>query len=337
MSVLKRVIFGFIISILSVGLIVTFVGFEQVIDSLSRADSRYLILALLMIFGWILCWSTVFYIFTRRLSLGFGFVGSTLTYTTVLMANAVTPFGQAGGEPVAAAFVKNVADKEYEECLAIISVVDILNFTPAIVLFSISSLLIQLNNNLGQLFQKVTLLFASVTVVVLVSLGLIYTNRDKVESGIVGSLSYINNKLKQIPVIPTTDNQQIEDSVSEFRENLSKIISSPSDIIIPALFSILGMAFQSIALLFSLKSLGLDVPISSVLFAVPVAGLASVLPLPGGSGGIESVMIIILHVYTSPVEDITAGVVIMRSGVFWIPIVVACSYILYMSVTDMDK
>lgn len=56
------------------------------------------------------------------------------------------------------------------------------------------------------------------------------------------------------------------------------------------------------------------------IITFPIAGLASALPLLGGAGG--ALITIVLALSNAMVADVSAAVVIIRSFIYWIPVVV---------------
>ncbi|QSG08774.1 lysylphosphatidylglycerol synthase domain-containing protein [Halapricum desulfuricans] len=78
--------------------------------------------------AWGLCLHTVL----RALGTPISRARAILVFVAATFANQVTPFGQAGGEPISALLVSEAADTEYEDGLAAIASVDTLHFFPSI-------------------------------------------------------------------------------------------------------------------------------------------------------------------------------------------------------------
>jgi len=117
-----------------------FVGLIWLVDvgrvrsSLARADPTVLgvmtVLALLWLAAWALTLRAVLDSMDVAIPLGTSF----FVYNAAVFANNVTPFGQAGGEPVTALLVSKVAKTRYETGLVSIASVDVLNAVSSIAL-----------------------------------------------------------------------------------------------------------------------------------------------------------------------------------------------------------
>ncbi|WP_227356036.1 lysylphosphatidylglycerol synthase domain-containing protein [Haladaptatus salinisoli] len=91
-------------------------------------------------------------------------------------------------------------------------------------------------------------------------------------------------------------------------------------------YSGVGWLFQANALWLAFYAIGTTVPFAVVLFAIPISAIAGVTPLPGGTGGIESVLVALL-VSTTSIESavVVAAVVIFRGFVYWVPTMIGGS------------
>lgn len=101
------------------------VGIDAVIAAIGRADTGYVALVGAAILTW-LCFRGV----TLRAVLAA--IGTELTLSDAILVNAgasfathVTPFGQAGGEPVVALLVSDISDTDFEHALAAMASFDL--------------------------------------------------------------------------------------------------------------------------------------------------------------------------------------------------------------------
>jgi uncharacterized membrane protein YbhN (UPF0104 family) len=79
-----------------------------------------------------------------------------------------------------------------------------------------------------------------------------------------------------------------------------------------------------VGLWLAFRAVGVPIPLSITLFVVPIGAIAGVTPLPGGAGGIESVLVVLL--VAAPLPGVTksvalAAVVVFRGAVYWVPVV----------------
>src|SRR5699024_7986691 len=104
---------------------------------LTRADPLIVALIPLVTFAWIIAWGLLLRVVVGILDGQLSVVTAVFVYTATMFANNVTPFGQAGGEPISAYFISNATDTEYETGLAAIASVDAIHFVPSISLAAI--------------------------------------------------------------------------------------------------------------------------------------------------------------------------------------------------------
>ena len=79
-------------------------------------------------------------------------------------------------------------------------------------------------------------------------------------------------------------------------------------------FSALGWAALACSLWLSLYAVGYAVPASVPLLVVPVGSIASLAPLPGGSGAIETVLVTLLVSTTAVPAAVAASAVLIHRG-----------------------
>ena len=89
------------------------------------------------------------------------------------------------------------------------------------------------------------------------------------------------------------------------------------DVVALLAFSAAGWGVQAVGLWLALQALGASIPVYVPFFVVPLGTMASVLPTPGGLGGIEAVNVSVLVVVTAvPPATLAAAVTIHSVGGF---------------------
>ncbi|MGQ4554337.1 flippase-like domain-containing protein [Halobellus sp. GM3] len=325
---LRATVLGFGAAVGVFALLFSFAGFDELLRTLGRADPRYVGLVILATLAWLALWSV-------SLNTVLGILGVELSYTTSFLvfagatfSNNVTPFGQAGGEPVTAYLISRVADAEYERSLAAIASVDTLNFVPSITLalvgagYFASELALGANENL--LVAVAAVVALAVLVPALVFVG--WRRRYRLEARIVEALTpVIRAVADRLPRIPVPSPEGIERRIRGFFRAIERVASNPRELAIALGASATGWLCQMLALWLAFGALGVDVRLSIALIVVPIAAIAGVTPLPGGAGGIETVLVLLL--LAAPLPQVTepiavAAVVIFRGAVYWIPTVI---------------
>jgi uncharacterized protein (TIRG00374 family) len=315
---------GILSATIIIGLLVYFIGIEEFTNALLSANPYYAIASLICAVLWLLMWSTSFYVVNLYLDLNLSYVKSFLTYASIMFTNHITPFAHLGGEPLAAGIIARSIDKDYDHCLGVISTVSVIHFIPSILFFTFG--LIYMSTINGGIPTNINNLILGFIIIgmVLVGLGvLLFRYQDKFEDISSFILKYIIDILSYIPRIPKITRKSIKNKINGYLSSFRKVSKSPKTILIATFFSTLGLGFQALGLWIALHSVGANVSIVIPMIAFPIAGLASILPLPGGVGGIEAILITIVSTLSSVgLVDITTAVILIRGGIYWTPIII---------------
>ncbi|WP_231188162.1 lysylphosphatidylglycerol synthase transmembrane domain-containing protein [Haladaptatus sp. DYF46] len=326
-SLVRRVLFGFLLTLPVFGLLFWFVDIGPVLAALQQAQRTILALVLLTTICWLFAWSQSLRTVLRTLDVSVSVPRSFFLFSGATFSNNVTPFGQAGGEPITAYLISRTSNTKYETGLAAIASVDTLNFVPSF-LFAV----------IGIGYYAVVLTFTSrmkYAAVVLGGLGVIifgggyYLWRSRtaaqrrLSSGVAAVLSRVASV---IPRFSAPSQAAIRDRIAHFVRTIERIATNPTRLAVALGFSGAGWLFQAGALWLAFYAIGTTVPFAVVLFAIPISAIAGVTPLPGGAGGIETVLVALLTSTTS-VESaiIVAAVIIFRGLIYWVPTVIGGS------------
>ena len=320
----RTTLVGFAAALVVLGLLVGLVGVGRVIETLSRADPTVLLGVLGAATVWMVSWGL-------SLRTVLGVLGSTvparvaiLVFAAATFANNVTPFGQAGGEPVTALFISRAADTEYETGLAAIASVDSLNFVPSILLALVGIGYFSATVAFGRRLQ-----YAAAAVAVL-ALGIpavgyyAWQNRYRVEMRVVGVLTPVVRWAGRVlPRREPPDAHVIEARIEGFFHGIERVADDRRGLATALGFSALGWLCLAVSLWLSLWSLGYLVPFAATLVVIPVGAIAGITPLPGGLGGVETVLVAMLVPTTGvTVAGATAAVVLHRAATYWLPVLV---------------
>lgn len=319
-----RVGIGLLSALLAIGFLIWFVGVEDFINSVSNADLFYTAIAGLFAVLWLIMWSGTFYVIGNSLDLDISMFKSFRTYATVMFANNVTPFAHLGGEPVAAGFISKVVEKDYEKCLGALSSVSVVHFVPSLLFFTGGFGYIFLTgNSVPESLDRLVVAFLILTFALVAAGFLVYKFRGKTQNFVSTLIFSILSNLGKIPKFPKYTKEDVNKVVKGYFSSFAEVGSNRRVVFLAVLSSTAGVFCQAFGLWFALQAVGVDIRLVIPIIAFPIAGLASALPLPGGAGGIEAVLITIIVAFTSAtVPNVTAGVILMRSVIFWFPILV---------------
>ncbi|MFC7227901.1 flippase-like domain-containing protein [Salinirubellus salinus] len=321
---LRTTLVGFAGALLVLGGLVTVVGVGRVVDALQRADTTVLLGVLTVATVWLTSWGL-------SLRTVLGVLGSSvsarlavLVFAAATFANNVTPFGQAGGEPVTALFISRTADTEYETGLAAIASVDSLNFVPSIVLALVGIGYFSVTVAFGRRLMLATVAVGALALVIPVAGYLVWRNRYAVERRVVSLLTpLIRGVGRLLPRRKPPDPAVIERRIEGFFHAIERVTGDRRGLALALGFSTLGWLSLATSLWLSLYALEYQVPFAAVLVVVPVAAIAGITPLPGGLGGVEAVLVALLVPTTGvSVAGATAAVVIHRTATYWLPTLV---------------
>ncbi|WP_256392988.1 lysylphosphatidylglycerol synthase transmembrane domain-containing protein [Natronoarchaeum rubrum] len=321
----RSILVGFVGAGLVLSALLWLVGIDGIVAQLRRARPAVIAILLGLIPLWLVAWGLCLHTVLRAMGTPTSRRRSVVVFTAATFANQVTPFGQAGGEPISAFLISEAADTEYENGLAAIASVDTLHFFPSIGMGVVGIGLFVLR---GLDFGR-NLLLASVTVAALLAgfvlaLTLGWRFRDRVEATVLSVLPPIIRRVgRTVPRVSAPTREEIKHRVDGFFASIARIASNRRLLIVAGLFSCAGWLTLAICLWISLASIGVTVPFVAVLVVLPVASTAGIFPLPGGMGGVEGAFIVLVVATTGVATTAaTAAVVIYRGATYWLPMLV---------------
>lgn len=316
----RATVVGFALAAAVLGALGWLIGPGRVADAVGRADRP----TLAAVFGvatlWLISWGLAL----RTVFGGLG--GSVRPHVAVLMfaaatfANNVTPFGQAGGEPVAALFVARGADIQYETGLAAIASVDSLNFIPSILLATTGIAYFSTRLTFGTRLRLAAYAVGGLALAIPVLAVLGWHYRHRIQHGIVAAVTpLIGFASRILPGRVPPARAAIRSRVEGFFRAIERVADDRRRLGVAIGFSASGWLCLSTSLWLSLSALGAAVAFPVVLVVVPVGAIAGITPLPGGLGGVESVIIALLIALGVPAGTAAAAVVIHRSATYLFP------------------
>jgi len=314
--------FAVALGVLSV--VVWIIGIDDVLGALGDAETSVLVAIVAVAAVWLSAWGLALWTVLKAIGAPISAHRSVFVFSAAVFSNNVTPFGQAGGEPVSALLISTAADSEYETGLAAIASVDTLHFIPSVG-FSIIGFVYVLAG-VAELTDNIVFAAAGVAVLVaciLAAATLGWRYRDRVEATLVRVVTPIARLLgRVVPGRSPPTAADIEGRIDGFLTAVGRVATSRRTVVMAIGFSAVGWFALSMSLWLSLYALGYSVPFAATLFVVPVGSIAGVTPLPGGLGGLEAAFITLL-VPTAGVSAsvATAAVLIHRGATYWLPTV----------------
>lgn len=315
---------GFGVAIVVFAVMFWLIGAERILDALTRADRPLVGLVFALMLGWIVAQGLALWVVLRVLSVSMRVVDSVLVFAGAAFANNVTPFGQAGGEPIAALLISDASDADYETSLAAIAGADALNFVPSTSIGLLGAAVYATTTTLSRRLRFAVGSVAVFGIAIVVVALIVWRYRDAVEALVVRvATPPLLLLARVVPRVSTPGPERIEEGFDDFFAAIDRIAADRRGLAVALALSTLGMALQGTAMWLTFRALGATIPIYVPFFVIPVGTMASIGPTPGGLGGIESVHVLLLTATTSvgaPV--VAAAVVIHRVGGFWLTMIV---------------
>jgi len=299
------------------------VGVRRVTDSLLSANPALVALTFGLALCWLALWSLMLRTVLGVLSVDIPPVTSFFVYAGAVFANNVTPFGQAGGEPVAALIISKVSDTRYETGLAGIASVDVINVVPSLSLVFVGAGYYATTAAVGERIETaVATAIALVTVIVLV-VWFAWSRRESIQTWVPKTVGSSLARLGFNRFDPMSVEADLTDRIGRFFGNIERVGTDRWRLATVVGLSLAGWLLQAGALFVAFAAIGHSVPPYVLLFVVPLANVAGAAPLPGGLGGIEAAFVALLAPTTGvDVSAITAAVLIFRGAVYWMPLAI---------------
>jgi uncharacterized protein (TIRG00374 family) len=266
----------------------------------------------------------VLYTVSRGAGLNVSPIESIFLNTTVNLANNFTPFGQASGLPAGGVIVSRWTGQSFEKSVAALSTKELVGFTPGVLVMLFGGSYIVLFDAAipGQVRSLVAIFTVSIAAFVVI-VGLVYRNPDPAKRVIHRFVASLNRVLVYLPRVSGVDETEIQRRVEDFSGAVEQVSTNKPVVVVAATLTTLATVTQGVLLWIALGGVGVSISLALVVFIVPVSLLASAIPTPGGSGGIEGAQILLVLATTSADSTpVITAVVVTRGLVYWTPIVV---------------
>ncbi|OLZ40977.1 TIGR00374 family protein [Natrinema saccharevitans] len=299
------------------------VGARDIVDSLLSARPSLVVATFVLAVAWLVSWSLMLRTVLAGLGIRVPVGKSFLVYSGAVFANNVTPFGQAGGEPIAALLISKVSDARYETGLVGIASVDVLNVVPSISLILVGVGYYATTAALGETLETAVSSAIVLIAGIVVAMWLVWRYHQTIIDRLPGIVAPRLGKLGIERFQSDTLESDIEDRLGRFFENIERVATDRWRLAAVVGLSLCGWLFQVAALTAAFAALGYAVPPYVLLFVIPLANLAGAAPLPGGLGGIEAAFVTLLVPTTGiAASTITAAVLIFRGAIYWMPVLI---------------
>ena len=129
---IRTTVIKFLGAVAAFAIAIWIIGPYKIFTALVMSKPAILVVIVGVAACWLIAWGLSLRTILDALDAPVPISTAVLVFASATFANNVTPFGQAGGEPVSALLISRVSDREYETGLAAIASVDALNFVPSV-------------------------------------------------------------------------------------------------------------------------------------------------------------------------------------------------------------
>ncbi|MCO8242939.1 lysylphosphatidylglycerol synthase transmembrane domain-containing protein [Haladaptatus sp. AB643] len=324
---MRTIIVGFVAAIAVLLVIFSLAGINEIMTSLTMADGRIVIAVAVVALAWLFSWSMSLRTVLRVLGIRISVLRAFSLYAGATFANNVTPFGQAGGEPFAALLISRTTNADYESSLGAIASVDSINFVPSISFALVGVAYYATVLTLGHALVMVALTLVAVAIAVPIVAILGWRNRNQVEMKIADIVVRVVGALARfVPRLTPTSKAAVVHRLRGFFDAIERVAGNRRGLALSMFFSAFGWFLSAVSLWLSFYALGYTVPFAAVLFVIPLGSMASITPLPGGLGGVDAVLVILLvPIAGVSATTASAAALIHRGATYFLPVLIGGS------------
>jgi uncharacterized protein (TIRG00374 family) len=306
---------GFLVAAAVFAVMFYLVDAREVVAEARSADLALLGAVAALILLWNVAWGVELWTVLQALDVDAPVGTALLVNAAGAFANHVTPFGQAGGEPVTAWLLTQSAETDYEVSLASIASLDAINVVPSTTFAVVGALyyVVTVPRLPAQLDGLPTAIAVGVAAVAVVAV-LAYAFREDVgRAGAGVAYRVVHGVSERVPRVSPPSRAAVMERIRGFTGAIGRVAGDRERLTAAVGLSSLGWGFQAIGLWVTFLALGASIPFYVPFFVLPLGTLGSALPTPGGLGGTEAINVSALTVVTAVAPSTIAAAVTIHS------------------------
>lgn len=288
----KRTFAGFAVALALLGAVAVTFDVAAVGRQLAGADLLVFGLGLLFVLASLLCWSES----QRRLLVASGRTlgpgTAARAYVVGVFGKQVLPMGHAAGSAVMSYAVERADPAGYDRTLAVVAVADFLSLGASVLVAAagLGYLLVAAPPSATVRTLQVGVL-AAVAGLLAVAAAFVY-RRATVTHGVRGVTRLVRGTAGRLSptVADALAPARVDAGLRRFYETFDAVTADRRALVGAFALVLAGWLLFAVPLYTSALAVGVRPPLALALFAVPAAGVATVVPLPGGLGGFELVL-----------------------------------------------
>ena len=314
---LRRAVPGLVLALALVGLLLYGVGWEEVLANLERAEPAPLAAA-------VVAGGTVLALrgaIVHRLlgpvegaARGWPFA---LAFLSGYFARSALPWGRSVGTPITAYLLAASSESEFEDNLAVVATAEVFAFLASIVVALVGLSVYVLGGDVpGDLLTNLALVAGgSVLVVLTVAIAIA---RGWVQPFLFGLAARLESLAARLPRLAASEGA-LQARLAGFFTTLERIGAARRTLAAAFAIALASWLVNALPLYFALLALSVDAPLALAFAVAPLASFGGVLPLPGGTGGIEAVLTALLVALAGVTGDVAAATAVLyRLSTYWL-------------------
>lgn len=318
---LRELVLGLVAGLVVVALLAVGVGWERVLSRVVSADPALFSLAVLAGVVSIAAWGLSVYALVRRVPDAPGPRRFATLYLASVFIKQAFPFGVAGGAAIIAYVVSRYSETTLERTLLATTVAGFLGMISSALVAGIGLFFVVLMRPVPQWVLQVVVGLAVALLVMIAVVTAFAIWPDILRRGTVRLTGAIHPTVAALSTRAgaVVDPTRVGVRVDRFVETGELVARAPRAVAASVAASFLAWCLTAVALSLSLAAVSSPAALSVSAFVVPVSGVATAVPLPGGLGGVEATLSGLLTVLGGDqVTAVGAGVVLFRLATYWL-------------------
>lgn len=322
-DVKRRIAIGFAVAAILLSVLITVVGRGDVFQLLNTAQPGIVALGLL---SGVLALTFRSFVWMRFLPL----VGTAVTrrhvgsmFLVAMFIKYITPYGQIATEPFVAYLVSRNAEMEYEDGLAGILSADLLNYVPYYSFGFLAIIAIAIGGTVAPAIHTYLLAFGLLFVLITVLVYTVIRRRSLIDLVVISIGSFARKIIGRLTDRDLTALREtnLKHRIDGFYVSVETITSDTRSLLIAGTYAHLGMLFLMAPVYLGAQAIGFEVSFAVVALTVSLGKLGSIVPAPGGLGGVEAAVTIGL-ITLAGLDDASALTIalIYRLCTYWLTI-----------------
>lgn len=315
-----RAVGVFVLGGVLLALYLRLVGVHAIQRALGHVPTRRFVSLVIVGVVPVVFWGSGLHLVFVRFGIATRLVRSLLLFSAAGFLNSVTPFGQAGGDPVSAVLFKRALGTDFETGLAAIGSVNALNRVAALVLGVIGVGYLGTEVAFRGTLETAAGVTVALTLGGLVGAAVAWQYRQRLVRWSATGLARGLQPAGRLPGVTPPSRDSLVQRGYRFTEALGRLADAPGTLGLVFMAGMAGQLAVASTLWVALAALGTDAPFAVVLLLIPVAKLGGTAPTPGGFGSAEA-LLTALMVAMIGIDAAIAGAaaLLYRASAFWLP------------------